>query len=105
MSQIGLVDVEDSRIRSIIDESSVHIYSEVDLYDVEYLNIVGGLNAIIYVSQALYQLGDPPISNIRLKRTDLGTHIKYIILPKLDKLVGSIYLIDDLQGIKYNINL
>lgn len=105
MSHIGLVDVEDSRIRSIIDESSIHIYHEVDLYDVDYLNIVGGLNAIIYVSQALFQPGDLPISRIRLKKTDLGTHIKYIVLPKLDKLVGSVYLVEDLGAVKYNINL
>lgn len=105
MLQIGLVDVEDSRIKSIIDESSILIYHEIDLYDVDYVNLVGGLDAVIYVSPALYQLEPTPMSRVRLKRTKLGNHIKYTVTPKLEKLVGSIYLIDDLKGMKYNINL
>lgn len=105
MLQIGLVDVEDGRIKSLISESSIYIYHEIDLYDVDYVNLVGRLNAVIYVSPALYQLKPEPISSVRLKRTDLGTRIKYTVLPKSEKLVGSIYLIEDLKGMKYNINL
>lgn len=105
MSKIGLVDIEGNSILSFLDDSELIIKSEFDLPGVGYLNICDKLDARLYVSLALMNIGEIYTSKVRIRKSILGDSVKFVIIPLQDILVGSIYSVIGNSCVKYNINL